>query len=81
MRDGKGKLQFITGDIYEGMFIKGLRHGQGNMKYNFEGAVAGSVLPKATEYKGNYKYDMKEGTATLEFIDGSRFHGYFKDNE
>jgi len=23
---------------------------------------------------------MKEGTATLEFIDGSRFHGYFKDN-
>ena len=51
------------------------------MKYNFEGAKAGSVLPKSTEYKGNYKYDMKEGTATLEFIDGSRFHGYFKDNE
>jgi hypothetical protein len=50
------------------------------MKYNFEGAKANSVLPKATIYKGSYKLDMKEGTATLEFIDGSRFHGYFKDN-
>ncbi len=80
-RDGKGKLQLITGDLYEGQFIKGLRHGQGVMRYNFEGAKGGSVMPKATEYKGAYKLDMKEGTATLEFIDGSRFHGYFKDNE
>lgn len=38
-------------------------------------------MPKFTEYKGTYKLDMKDGTATMEFIDGSRFHGYFKDNE
>jgi hypothetical protein len=80
-RDGKGKLQLITGDLFEGSFIKGLRHGQGVMRYNFEGAKGGSVMPKFTEYKGQYKQDMKEGTATMEFVDGSRFHGYFKDNE
>lgn len=80
-RDGKGKLQMSTGDSYEGQFIRGLRHGHGVMRYNFEGAVAGSVLPKFTEYKGNYKFDQKEGTATLVFVDGSIFHGYFKDNE
>jgi hypothetical protein len=51
------------------------------MRYNFEGAVAGSVLAKFTEYKGNYKFDQKEGTATLVFVDGSIFHGYFKDNQ
>jgi hypothetical protein len=80
-RDGKGKLQLATGDGYEGQFIKGLRHGFGIMRYHFEGAVAGSTMPKYTEYKGNFKYDQKEGTTTLEFIDGSRFHGYFKDDE
>lgn len=69
-----------TGDSYDGVFIRGLRHGFGNMKYSFEGAVGGSTMAKCTEYKGNFKYDMKEGTATVEFIDGSRFHGYFKDN-
>lgn len=28
-----------------------------------------------TEYKGNFIQDFKEGTCTIEFCDGSRFHG------
>lgn len=54
------------------------------MKYSTAGAVGGGAATeqvKFTEYKGNFKFDMKEGTATLEFIDGSRFHGYFKENQ
>ncbi len=81
-RDGKGKLQFASGDIYEGQFIRGLRHGFGTMRYNAEGAkMGGTDQPIFTQYKGNFKFDMKEGTATIEYLDGSRFHGYFKDNQ
>ena len=80
-RDGKGKLQLATGDLYEGQFIRGLRHGFGSMRYQTQGALGGSTQSKVTEYKGNFKFDMKEGTATLEFQDGSRFHGYFKEND
>lgn len=32
-RDGKGKLQLATGELYEGQFIRGLRHGFGDMRY------------------------------------------------
>jgi hypothetical protein len=70
-----------TGDLYEGSFIKGLRHGFGTMRYATVGSLGGADKQKFTEYKGNFKFDMKEGTATLEFLDGSRFHGYFKENE
>jgi hypothetical protein len=70
-----------TGDNYEGDFIRGLRHGHGIMRYHFEGATGNSGMPKYTEYKGNFKFDQKEGTATLEYVDGSRFHGYFKEDE
>jgi hypothetical protein len=83
-RDGKGKLQLATGDLYEGGFIRGLRHGFGIMKYSTAGAQGGGAATektKFTEYKGHFRFDMKEGTATLEFLDGSRFHGYFKDNQ
>ena len=51
------------------------------MRYQLEGAAAATSFAKFTEYKGNFKYDMKEGTATMEYIDGSRFHGYYKDNQ
>jgi hypothetical protein len=78
-RDGKGKLQMSTGDSYKGQFIRGLRQWCNEVK--LLRAVAGSVLPKFTEYNGNYISDQKEGTATLIFMDGSIFHGYFKDNE
>lgn len=52
------------------------------MRYQAEGGkISGSDQTTFTEYKGNFKFDMKEGTATIEFLDGSRFHGYFKDNQ
>ena len=42
--------------------------------------AAGQHGQAFTSFKGNFKHDLKEGTATLEWVDGSRFHGYFKEN-
>eukprot|EP00347_Sterkiella_histriomuscorum_P004144 403361586 len=81
-RHGKGKLQFSSGELYEGEFLRGLRHGYGHIGY-YQNQKNKSQLDQKNicMYKGEFRNDLKEGQATIEFADGSRFHGSFRANQ
>ena len=78
-RHGRGRLQLITGELYDGEFKQGLRHGFGIMKYGSPNDK-GNALQKITEYKGDFVDDLKEGMASVHFLDGSKFTGQFKND-
>ncbi|CDW91685.1 UNKNOWN [Stylonychia lemnae] len=79
-RSGKGKLNFITGKIYDGEFQRGLRHGYGIYSFVQNNENISFEKRGLCFYKGDFKNDLKDGQATVEFADGSRFHGTFRAN-
>jgi len=48
MRQGKGTMQSITGEVYEGEFKKNLRHGRGAITYPDNTKYEGFVSAKYT---------------------------------
>ena len=73
LKDGKYhgdkcKLQYPNGDIYEGSFREGFRHGQGKLT-NKNNSYC---------YDGLWEYDKKNGKC-VEKIDDETFYGYYKN--
>jgi len=81
-RSGEGgKATFPQGDVYEGGFYNGLRHGSG--VYTYASPVAEDAdpdekpPPKGT-YSGIWKKGAKGGIGIMEYADGSKYHGSWK---
>ncbi len=69
LRHGKGKNTFPNGDVYEGDYVNGKKHGNGIYRWNKE--VGGAL------YKGNYSEGERNGVGLMVFPDGSKYHGAF----
>ena len=65
--EGYGKVTTKEGDIYEGMFKNGLKHGTGVEKFIEGGA-----------YIGNYRDGLPDGHGKLKDKDGTVYIGQFK---
>ena len=68
--EGYGKLTTRTGDIYEGTFVFGLKHGTGVEKFSDGGS-----------YIGNYKDGLPEGHGKLIDKDGTTYVGQFRNGK
>ena len=87
------KLQYPNGDIYEGSFREGLRHGKGklinkNKTYCYEGFWAfdkknGECKEKIGEetFYGNYKNGVRDGKGIIIYNNNDKFEGNFKDGK
>ncbi|CAG9329405.1 unnamed protein product [Blepharisma stoltei] len=63
LREGQGTLTFPSGEIFQGIFFNGLRHGFGI----FEG--------NGYYYKGDWDNDQIHGFGTMNYPNGSTFTG------
>jgi hypothetical protein len=66
--NGKGKLTFSNGDIYEGEFVRGEREGIGTYYYTEKGDV----------YKGSWKSGYKDGSGTYGYKNGKVIKGIWE---
>lgn len=55
---GKGKIKYKNGDLYEGDFFNGIKHGQGVYKFK---------LPNGRTYNGQFQIDTITGFGIMEF--------------
>ena len=95
--DGKGRLVYGSADprhrdVYDGSWLGGKRHGQGNLKWrngawyqgNWEDdllhGVGVLVLPSGLRYEGEFRNNQFEGQGVLEYTNGKRFEGLWKEN-
>lgn len=67
VRDGVGKLEWSNGDVYEGDFKNGLRHGKGTMV----------ELNGKRKYEGTWVLSQKEGKGVEMFSNGDKYTGDF----
>uniref|UniRef100_A0A7S4UH35 MORN repeat-containing protein 5 n=1 Tax=Alexandrium monilatum TaxID=311494 RepID=A0A7S4UH35_9DINO len=65
---GIAKAEYANGDIYEGHFQDGMRHGKGKYTY-FSGDV----------FDGIFENNVKTGKAYVTYAKGGFFHGHFKE--
>ena len=63
---GKGKAEYPNGDIYEGDFKDGLKHGEGRYTW-----VNGDV------YEGAYSKDKKQGIGKMVYLNEGHYFGIF----
>ena len=65
---GYGVLKFNNGNIYEGEFNCGNRHGQGKM----------FIKTNETTYDGGWANNLRHGKGTIYFKDGRKIEGTWK---
>ena len=66
---GYGVLKFNNGNIYEGEFNCGNRHGQGKM----------FIKTNETTYDGVWANNLRHGKGTIYFKDGRKIEGTWKN--
>ena len=71
-RHGNGKAVLPNGDVYEGQYKNGMRHGKGQYIFNDQNGA---------KYVGDYKDNRKNGFGTFFYPDGSRYEGFWKDDK
>lgn len=72
-RHGEGKATLPNGDVYEGSYEHGLRHGQGVYKFDSTGTGA--------RYVGEYHRGKRNGQGKMYYPDGSIYDGQWADNQ
>jgi len=89
---GKGTLLYIDGSTaYEGEWLEGKFHGRGILFNEVKQDLKASCLATYyhnfddsnswVKYEGGFSYDLREGTGTITFTDGSRFEGNFRGDK
>lgn len=68
--DGNGKFIFKNGDMYNGLWVKGLMQGQGTYTWK-----------NGDTYKGAFEDGMMEGRGTLKYKNGDRYIGTWEENK
>ena len=91
--EGKGTLRSLKGDVYEGNFKNGFKHGKGKMTYangvaSYEGdwnynKIEGegvSIDELGNRYEGCFLGNMRNGKGKCFYANRSRFVGVFQNN-
>lgn len=65
---GRGKAAYKNGDVYEGLYDNGRRHGKGT--YTYYGG---------DEFQGIFVENKKSGLGRVTYKNGAFYHGYFKE--
>lgn len=90
--DGKGKEVYTTGDIYEGDFVDGLRHGQGTYTAKNGDVYVGQFAKGGYNGKGRYRFansqiydgdwidSKRQGKGKFTYADGKIYEGEFANN-
>lgn len=88
---GLGKINFINGDSYEGMFKDGKRCGQGKMQYKnirkfqlADDLSTASAQDQDTDwavYEGNWNDNCRHGKGVMKWVDESQFKGEWRKDE
>ena len=77
MKDGKGKIEQEWDNglkvVYDGDWVRNKKHGKGSY---FARGKDGKV-----SYTGDWVEGKKHGYAEVTYADGSKYKGYFKDDE
>lgn len=88
--NGKGKMEYLNGEIYEGNWLKKKRNGYGILIYNDKCKYIGNFKNDKFEgegeffwnngyyYKGNFKNGLFEGEGLLKSPNGSFYKGNFE---
>ena len=69
MYEGKGKLCYKDGRVYEGDFSQNKFNGRGNMK-----------LKNGDRYEGDFRDNARSGHGKFRFVNGDVYEGNFRDN-
>mmetsp|Transcript_39956 Transcript_39956/g.92028 ORF Transcript_39956/g.92028 Transcript_39956/m.92028 type:complete len:222 (-) Transcript_39956:78-743(-) len=88
---GQAKATYPNGDVYEGMFDNGQRHGNGKFTYRdtqdvFEGTFVNNLkagvgrvtYKKGGFFHGNFKDGLREGEGTFKYPNGDIYSGMWK---
>ncbi len=90
--EGDGKLEYNTGDVYEGSFVAGVIAGEGTFTYANGDVYKGSFAEgtkngegvytwfDGSSYTGTFVSDKKEGTGVYVWSDGSSYTGEYKND-
>lgn len=90
---GQGKILFVNGDVYEGMFKDGKRCGHGKMQYKSirryndfgEDVVsqksAGEIELDWAVYDGNWNDNCRHGYGVMKWSDDSVYKGEWRKDE
>ena len=90
--EGEGKLEYNTGDVYEGTFEAGVISGEGTFTYANGDVYKGSfsdgmkngsgvyTWANGDVYEGEYVNDVRSGIGIYTWTSGERYEGEFKDN-
>lgn len=70
--NGKGKIDYTSGNSYEGIFKNGMRHGRGTFK---------SSIGYVTRYTGDWAYDVRHGLGEIQYVTGDIFNGQFVNGQ
>ena len=86
---GKGKATYPNGDVYEGEFVNGLRHGPGGT-YTYagdskaappDGGEEGAPAVTKEVYVGEWKDNLKHGIGKQNYIGQGEYTGYWEKGE
>lgn len=70
---GSGKLTYVNEDIYDGHFLKGVRHGSGILTYS---SYSGGLY---SQFKGSFNNNFFE-EGELKLKNGNIYSGQFQNN-
>lgn len=89
---GRGKMEFLDGEIYTGQYKFGYRHGRGEVIWSDGASYKGEFKNGTLDGKGTFTYaeghvyvgEFKEGLfhgkAEVTFTDGDKFIGTYKND-
>jgi len=90
--DGRGRMEYTNGDVYEGDFIQGKRHGKGKYTtpdgYSYEGEWINNqrhgkgksiTIGIGGTYEGYFVRDKRHGQGKTTYTNGDVYEGYYKN--
>ncbi len=72
-KDGNGIHYYRNGDVYDGPWRKGKRHGPAG-KYTY-------YNKRSAKYRGDWIKDMKHGQGIMLFANGDKYEGHWEKND
>ena len=88
---GLGVYTWSNGDVYDGAWLRGLKHGRGAMRWSGGGAYIGEWWNDAmhgvgeltagdgTHYRGSWDFGAKQGLGRQTFPNGDTYEGLWKE--
>lgn len=91
LRTGQGHMNFNDGDVYDGWWIDGLKHGMGRqiskdgiylgLWTNDEKSCGTQLYPDGSIYVGQWFNGVQWGRGYMKYADGSQYEGQWVKNK